>query len=191
MKKLNVMMIMLLVAGSAMAQTTWSLDKNHSRIGFAVPHYAITEVEGNFKDFEAAVVTKAADFDGAEVTFTAKSASIDTDNERRDGHLKSADFFDAEKNPDVTFKGVLSKAGGKYKLKGDLTMKGVTKPVEFDVTYGGTMDTGRGLKAGFKLNGQVNRQDFGVSYGGKTPGGDAIIGDKVDIICKIELDKKA
>jgi polyisoprenoid-binding protein YceI len=191
MKKLNVIMIMLLVAGSAMAQTTWSLDKVHSRIGFAVPHYAITEVEGNFKDFEAAVVTKAADFDGAEVTFTAKSASIDTDNERRDGHLKSADFFDAEKNPDVTFKGVLSKAGGKYKLKGDLTMKGVTKPVEFDVTYGGTMDTGRGLKAGFKLNGQVNRQDFGVSYGGKTPGGDAIIGDKVDIICKIELDKKA
>jgi polyisoprenoid-binding protein YceI len=85
----------------------------------------------------------------------------------------------------------LVKDSGKYKLKGDLTMKGVTKPVEFDVTYGGTMDTGRGLKAGFKLNGQVNRQDFGVSYGGKAPGGELVIGDKVDIICKIELDKKA
>lgn len=182
---------MLLIAGSAVAQTTWTLDKVHSRIGFAVPHYSITEVEGNFKDFEASIVSKAEDFNGAEVTFTAKTASIDTDNERRDGHLKSGDFFDAEKHPDVTFKGTLVKDSGKYKLKGDLTMKGVTKPVEFDVTYGGTMDTGRGLKAGFKLNGQVNRQDFGVSYGGKAPGGELVIGDKVDIVCKIELDKKA
>jgi polyisoprenoid-binding protein YceI len=191
MKKLNAIIVLLLVAGSAMAQTTWTIDKAHSKIGFAVPHYAITEVEGNFKDFDATVVSKAEDFNGAEITFTAKTASIDTDNERRDGHLKSPDFFDAEKNPDVTFKGLLSKDGGKYKLKGDLTMKGVTKPVEFDVTYGGSMNTGRGMKAGFKLTGEVNRQDFGVTYGGKTPTGELVIGDKVTIVCKIELDKKA
>lgn len=191
MKKLNAMMIMLLVAGSAMAQTNWAIDKTHSKIGFAVPHYGITEVEGNFKEFDASVVSKVDDFNGAEVTFTAKTASIDTDNERRDGHLKSADFFDAEKHPEVTFKGTLAKDGGKYKLKGDLTMKGVTKPVEFDVTYGGTMDTGRGLKAGFKLTGKINRQDFGVTYGGKAPGGEAVIGDNIEVICKIELDKKA
>lgn len=191
MKKLNTLLALLFVAGAALAQTTWTIDKAHSRIGFSVPHYAITEVEGNFKDFDASVVSKADDFNGAEVTFTAKTASIDTDNERRDGHLKSADFFDAEKNPDLSFKGLLSKDGGKYKLKGDLTMKGVTKPVEFDVTYGGSMNTGRGMKAGFKLTGQVNRQDFGVTYGGKTPTGELVIGDNVTIVCKIELDKKA
>ncbi len=191
MKKINTLIVMLLVAGTAFAQTTWSIDKPHSHIGFSVPHYAITEVEGNFKDFDATVISKSDDFDGAEISFTAKTASIDTDNERRDGHLKSADFFDAEKHPDLTFKGKLVKEDGKYKLKGDITMRGVTKPIEFDVNYGGTVDTGRGLKAGFKLTGQLNRQDFGVSYGGKTPGGDVVIGDVVEVICQIELNKAA
>lgn len=191
MKKLNVLIGMLLVTGSVLAQTNWGIDKVHSRIGFSVPHYAITEVEGNFNDFEATVVSKSDDFNGAEVSFTAKVASVDTDNERRDGHLKSADFFDAEKFPEVSFKGKLVKENGKYKLKGDLTMKGVTKPAEFDVTYGGSVDTGRGMKAGFKLTGEINRQDFGVSYGGKTPGGELVIGDKITVVCKIELDKKA
>ncbi len=191
MKKLNVMMGLLLMTGSVFAQTNWSIDKVHSRIGFSVAHYAITEVEGNFKDFDASVVSKSDDFNGAEISFTAKVASIDTDNERRDGHLKSADFFDGEKFPEVSFKGTLTKEGGKYKLKGNITMKGVTKPTEFDVTYGGSVDTGRGVKAGFKLSGEINRQDFGVSYGGKTPGGELVIGDKVTVVCKIELDKKA
>ena len=188
MKKLNAILAMVLIAGTTFAQT-WSLDKAHSRVGFLVPHYAITEVEGNFKDFDASVVSKADDFNGAEVTFTAKTASVDTDNEKRDGHLKSGDFFDAEKFPELSFKGKLVKDGGKYKLKGDVTMKGVTKPAEFDVTYGGTVDTGRGLKAGFKLSGELNRQDFGVSYGGKTPGGELVIGDKVTVTAKIELNK--
>jgi len=192
MKKINVLLVMLVfAAGSAMAQTTWSIDKAHSKIGFSIPHMAISEVEGNFKDFDASVVSKAADFNGAEVTFSAKTASIDTDNERRDNHLKSPDFFDAEKNPELSFKGNLVKAGGKYKLKGDLTMHGVTKPVEFDVTYGGTMNTGRGEKAGFKISGKINRQDFGLTWANKTPTGELVVGDEVDIIGKIELDKKA
>jgi polyisoprenoid-binding protein YceI len=191
MKKLNAIIMLLLVAGSAMAQTNWTIDKSHSRIGFAVPHYVVSDVEGNFKDFDATIVSKSDNFDGADVTFTAKTASVDTDDEKRDGHLKSADFFDAEKFPELSFKGKLVKAGNTYKLKGDLTMKGVTKPVEFNVNYGGTMDTGRGLKAGFKLTGEINRQDFGVVYGGKTPGGEAVIGDKVAISCKIEVNKKA
>jgi polyisoprenoid-binding protein YceI len=192
MKKLNILMVMLVfAAGSAIAQTTWSIDKAHSKIGFSIPHMAISEVEGNFKEFDASVVSKAADFNGAEVTFSAKTASIDTDNERRDNHLKSPDFFDAEKNPELSFKGNLVKQGGKYKLKGDLTMHGVTKPVEFDVTYGGTMNTGRGEKAGFKISGKINRQDFGLTWANKTPTGELVVGDQVDIIGKIELDKKA
>jgi polyisoprenoid-binding protein YceI len=192
MKKLNTLLVLMMFAvASAVAQTNWAIDKAHSKVGFVVKHYGISEVEGNFKDFDATVVTKSDDFDGAEVSFVAKTASIDTDIERRDNHLKSADFFDVEKNPEITFKGNLQKKDGKYKLVGNFTMKGVTKPVEFDVTYGGTMDTGRGLKSGFKLTGKINRKDYGVMWGPKTPAGELVVSDDVDIICKIELDKKS
>ena len=133
MKRTNTLLAMLVfLSGSAFAQTTWTIDKNHSKIGFSVPHMAVSEVEGNFNEFEASVITKSDDFNGAEISFTAKTASIDTDNERRDNHLKSPDFFDAEKNPEITFKGNLVKEGAGYKLKGDFTMHGVTKPVVFD-----------------------------------------------------------
>jgi polyisoprenoid-binding protein YceI len=192
MKKTNTVMAMLLfVAGSTFAQSTWSVDKAHSKIGFSVPHMAISEVEGNFKDFDATVVSKSEDFNGAEVTFTAKTASIDTDNERRDNHLKSADFFDAETHPELSFKGKLVKQGSKYKLKGDFTMHGVTKPVEFDVTYGGKLKTQKGEKAGFKIIGKINRQDYGLTWSNKTPTGELVVGDEVDIVGKIEVDKKA
>lgn len=192
MKKINtVLTLLLLIAGSTFAQTTWTVDKAHSKIGFSVPHMAVSEVEGNFKDFEATLVTNSADFNGAEVNFTAKTASIDTDNEKRDGHLKSPDFFDAEKHPDLSFKGNLVKEGGKYKLKGNLTMHGVTRPAEFNVTYGGTINTGKGEKAGFKLVGKINRQDYGLKWSNKIPTGELVAGDIVEVIGKIEVDKKA
>ena len=192
MKKINtVLTLLLFVAGSAFAQTTWTIDKAHSKIGFNVRHMAISEVEGNFRDFDASVVTKSADFNGAEVTFTAKTASIDTDNERRDNDLKSPNFFDADKHPELSFKGNLVKDGGKYKLKGNLTIHGVTKPAEFEVTYGGTINTGKGEKAGFKLVGKINRQDYGLTWNNKVPTGELVVGDTVDIIGKIEVDKKA
>lgn len=191
-KKINIMLALLVFAvGGAFAQDTWKADKPHSKIAFSVTHMAVSEVEGNFRDFEASLVTNAADFNGAEVSFTAKTASVDTDNERRDNHLKSADFFDAEKFPELTFTGKLVKAGSKYKLKGDLTMHGVTKPIEFDVTYGGRISTGRGEKAGFKIVGQVNRHDFGLNWNNTVPSGELIVGDMVDIIGKIELNKQA
>jgi polyisoprenoid-binding protein YceI len=192
MKRFNTVLTMLaFAAGSAFAQTTWTIDKAHSKIGFNVTHMAVSEVEGNFRDFDGSLVSKADDFNGAEVTFTAKTASIDTDIERRDNHLKSADFFDAEKYPELSFKGNLVKQGGKYKLKGNLTMRGVTKPVEFDVTYGGKINTGKGEKAGFKIIGKLNRQDYGLTWNNKVPTGELVVGDEVDIIGKIELDKKA
>lgn len=191
MKKLNVLFAFLLIAGLAKAQTNWDLDAAHSNINFTVTHMVVSEVDGSFKDFNGKVASKNADFDGADVTFTAKVASIDTKNERRDGHLKTDDFFNAEKFPDLTFAGKLSKAGGKYQLKGQLTMKGVTKEVAFDVTYGGTIDTGRGVKAGFKLNGKINRQDYGVKFGSKLADGSAVVSDEVQIVCKIELNKAA
>jgi len=189
MKKINTLLALLLLAGAANAQTTWNIDKAHSKVGFSVIHMVVSETEGNFKDFDGKVVSKNADFDGADVDFTAKTASIDTDNENRDKHLKSPDFFEAEKYPDITFKGVLSKAGGKYQLKGKLTLKDVTKDVAFDVTYGGSVDTGKGIKAGFKLTGKINRQDYNLKWANKMQDGNAVVSDEVTLNIKIELNK--
>jgi polyisoprenoid-binding protein YceI len=190
MKKLNLLFVLLATGITAMAQTTWTIDKSHSKIGFSVTHMVVAEAEGKFNDYQGSVVTKSDDFNGAEVTFSAKVASVDTDNDRRDNHLKSPDFFDAEKYPEISFKGNLVKTGAKYKLKGDLTMKGVTKKVEFDVTGGQIINTGRGFKSGFKFTGTVNRQDYGLSWANKTPGGEMVVSDEVELIIKVELDKK-
>lgn len=190
MKKINVLLALMAFTGVSFAQSTWTIDKNHSKVGFNVTHMAISEVEGKFNDFEGTVVAKSDDFNGAQVEFTSKTASVDTDNERRDNHLRSPDFFDVEKFPETKFKGTLVKDGGKYKLKGDLTLHGVTKPVEFDVTYGGTINHGKGVKAGFKLSGKINRQDYGLTWANKVPTGEMVVGDEVELVVKVELDKK-
>ena len=169
MKKFNAFLALVLFSGVSFAQTTWTIDKNHSKIGFNVTHMAVSEVEGKFNDFDGSVVSKADDFNGAQVEFTAKTASVDTDNEKRDGHLKSPDFFEADKFPEIKFIGTLVKEGGKYQLKGDLTMHGVTKQVAFDVTYGGSINHAKGTKAGFKLTGKLNRKDYGLKWDNKVP----------------------
>jgi polyisoprenoid-binding protein YceI len=171
------------------AQGTWTLDKAHTKIGFNVTHMVVAEVEGSFREFDGSIVSKSEDFSGSEISFTAKTASIDTDNDRRNEHLRSPDFFDVEKFPEITFKGVLAKEGGKYKLKGDLTMHGVTKKVDFDVTHGGVIETGRGQKAGFKISGKVNRHDYGLNWDNKVPSGELVVADEVEIVCKIEANK--
>src|SRR5690606_31767879 len=170
MKKTKFLLIALLVSGTAFAQTTWTIDKANSKIGFNVIHMAISEVEGEFTDFDAKVTSTSDDFHNADVEFTAKVASIDTENERRDNHLKSDDFFNAEKFPEIKFKGKLVKEGNGYKLKGDFTLRDVTKPVNFDVTYGGLIDTGRGSKAGFKVTGKINRKEYNLKWDSRTPG---------------------
>jgi polyisoprenoid-binding protein YceI len=192
MKKINTIVLLLLtVAGSAFAQTKWNTDAAHSKVGFTVTHMTVAEVEGNFKDFTATVASKSEDFNGAEVEFTAKVASINTENENRNNHLKSDDFFNAEKYPDITFKGVLVKENGKYQLKGKLTLRDVTKDVAFDVTYGGTVDTGRGVKAGFKLTGKINRLEYGLKWKNALANGSLVVADEVQINVKIELNKAA
>jgi polyisoprenoid-binding protein YceI len=191
MKKLFTVTAALLLAGFAVAQTNWAIDKSHSKVGFVVTHMVVAEVEGNFKDFDASIVSPSDDFNGAEIEFTAKAASIYTENERRDNHLRSDDFFNAEKYPDVKFKGKLVKEGGKYLLKGDFTMRDVTKPVVFDVKYGGSIDTGRGMKAGFRITGVVNRLDYGLKWSNALSTGELAVADEVTINCRIELDKKS
>ena len=191
MKKSIAFLFSVAIISSTFAQTTWTIDKSHSKVGFNVIHMAVSEVEGKFNDFDGSIVSKSDDFNGGQVQFVAKSASVDTDNEKRDGHLKSADFFEAEKFPEIKFAGTLVKDGGKYKLKGDLTMHGVTKQVEFDVTYGGTINHGKGTKAGFKLIGKLDRKDYGLTWANKVPTGEMVVGDEVELIVKVELDKKA
>ena len=122
MKKMKILLMALLVSGTALAQTNWTIDKAHSKIGFNVIHMAISEVEGEFRDFDAKVTSTADDFQNADVEFTAKVTSIDTENERRDNDLRSDNFFNAEKYPEIKFKGKLVKEGNAYKLKGDFTM---------------------------------------------------------------------
>ncbi len=191
MKKLNGTIALLLMTSSVFAQTNWAVDKAHSKVGFNVTHMVVAEVEGKFNDFDGKVVSTSEDFNGADVEFTAKAASIDTDNERRDGHLKTDEFFNAEKFPEIKFKGKLVKENNKYVLKGDFTMRDVTKPVTFDVTYGGTVNTGKGLKAGFKIAGNVKRFDYGLKWNAALEAGSLVVADDVQIICKIELNKQA
>jgi len=191
MKKPNVLIGLLLITGSVFAQTNWALDKAHSKVGFNVTHMVVAEVEGKFNDFDGKVVSTTDDFNGAAVEFSAKVASVDTDNERRDGHLKSDDFFNAEKFAEIKFKGKLVKENGKYLLKGDFTIRDVTKPVTFDVTYGGTVNTGKGIKAGFKVDGKVKRFDYGLKWNAALETGSLVVADEVQILCKIELNKQA
>ena len=192
MKKINTLIVALLVAGAAFAQTTWNLDKVHSKIGFSATHFVVAETEGNFKDFDVKVTSTSDDFNGAAVEFTAKIASINTENEKRDGHLKSDDFFNAEKFPEIKFKGKVEKQGAKYVLKGDLTIRDVTKAVTFEVTYGGTsyIEANKVTKAGFKLKGTVNRFDYNLKWNNKN-GADYVVGENIEFTAKVELNKGA
>ena len=183
------LLIALLVGGTAFAQSTWSVDKSHSKVGFNTTHLVVSEVEGLFKDYDVKVTSPADDFNGADVEFTAKVGSVSTENERRDGHLKSDDFFNAEKFPELKFKGKLSKAGGKYLLKGDLTIRDVTKTVSLDVTYGGSVKAFGGTRAGFKLSGKIDRFDYNLKWDKAIEAGGLVVGKEVEIVAKVELTK--
>ena len=186
MKKLQLVAVAILISVSAFAQT-WSVDKAHSKLGFGITHMMITEVDGTFKSFDAKITSSKEDFSDAVFELTVDAASVDTNNEGRDKHLKSADFFDVEKFPTITFKSksFTKVEGKKYKLVGDLTMHGVTKQVELEATLTGTA-TGRNNTplAGFKVTGTLKRSDFGV--GGQSPA----VGDEVTIEAKGEFAKK-
>lgn len=186
MKKL---MITALVAASSvvMAQTNWKFDNSHSKIGFAVTHLTVSEVEGRLKVYDGKVVSKSdKDFTDATVQFMGDVASINTDDEKRDGHLKSADFFDAEKFPKITFVSSSMKkgTGNTYVVTGDLTIKGVSKKVTLNASFNGVVaDPWKNTKAGFTLKGMIKRSDFGV--GASTPS--AVVSDDVALDIKVEL----
>ena len=179
--------------GSLLAQKSgWTLDKAHSSIGFSVRHMVISEVTGNFKDFDVAFTSVKDYYSDASVEATIKVASINTDNERRDGHLKTDDFFNAEKFPQIKFKSTsFEKVGeNKYKITGDLTIRDVTKKVTFDATYNGTVKAPWGATVcSWKATSSVNRFDYGLKWNKAIDAGGLIAGDIVTITLNLELNK--
>lgn len=178
--------------GISLAQTKWQVDKAHSVVKFTVQHLVISEVEGNFRNFDGSIESKNDDFTGAVINFTVDVNSINTDNEMRDNHLKADDFFNAAKYPNMTFKSKSFKkvSGNKYELVGDLTIRDVTKTVKFDVVYGGTVkDPFGNIKAGFKASTVINRFDYGLKWNALTEAGGAVVGKDVNVSLKLQFSK--
>jgi polyisoprenoid-binding protein YceI len=173
--------------------TKWVLDPMHSEVQFKVKHLVISTVTGFFKSFEGSLETENEDFTGANITFSLDVNSIDTNQDQRDGHLKSADFFDAEKYPKISFKSTsFTKDGDDYKLVGDLTIKDVTKPVTLTVEHGGIAGDFYGnTKAGFEITGKINRKEFGLTWDGVTVAGSIVVGEDIKLIINVQFAKQA
>ena len=174
MKKITILASMaaaLMFSFTSVAQGAYTMDKAHSSVGFTITHLSISDIDGSFKTFDAKLTSSKEDFSDATFDFTADVNSINTDNEKRDGHLKSADFFDVAKFATLTFKSKTVKKveGNKYTIIGEMTMHGVTKMVSFDaVIRSGVNPMSKKTVVGVKVSGTVNRSTFGI--GEKMPG---------------------
>lgn len=193
MKTINLFFVAMFIAFAVNAQSTkWEFDGAHSSVNFSLEHMVISEVTGQFTKFEGNVFSDKPDFSDAKINFVIDATSINTANEMRDKHLKSADFFETEKFPLATFKSTeFKKVDAKnYKLTGDFTMHGVTKSLTLDVVYGGTaVDGYKNTKAGFKISGKLNRKDFGLNWSALTESGGLMVGEDVSFTCRVELAK--
>ncbi len=186
--------VVLLVLGFTFvnAQTKWNIDKSHSNVGFAVTHLIISEVTGQFKSFDGNIEFSKDDLSDANINFSIDAASISTENEGRDKHLRSDDFFNAEKFPKITFvgKSIKKVAGKKFKLVGDFTIRDVTKSITLDVVYNGSIkDPWGNTKAGFKITGELNRFDYNLKWNNLMEAGGAVVGKEVTITVNLELSK--
>jgi polyisoprenoid-binding protein YceI len=172
-------------------KSTWKIDSNHSLIQFKVKHLAISNVSGTFNVFKGDVQTESEDFSGAEIQFVLDTNSVDTNNSDRDAHLKSDAFFNAPKFPTISFNGKLHKMEDEYQLEGELTLLETTKVVKLNVEYSGT---GKGrfgdTRAGFDVNGKINRKDFGLNFGLLTETGNLVVGEEVKLHFDVQLIKQ-
>lgn len=176
-----------------MAATKWVLDPTHSELQFKVKHLMITTVTGSIKSFEASLTTEGDnDFTNAEISFSGDINSIDTGNKDRDNHLKSGDFFDAEKFPTINFKSTnVEKDGDDYIVKGDLTIKDVTKSVKLNAEFGGiATDPWGNTKAGFTLSGKINRTEFGLTWNAALETGGVMVSEEVKILGELQFVKQ-
>jgi polyisoprenoid-binding protein YceI len=192
MKILKLFLILALTGFMATAQNTWQIDKTHSKVRFTIAHMVISEVEGDFTKFSGTISNTKDDFSDAKFSFTIDVSSVDTDNAKRDGHLKSADFFDVTKYPTITFKStsITKKEASHFKLSGILTMHGVSKVVNLDLQFRGTIkDPWGGTRAAFKIEGSLKRSEFGLKYNSVMDNGGVVIGDAVHLSVKLETVK--
>ncbi|WP_205771805.1 YceI family protein [Mucilaginibacter terrenus] len=172
--------------------TKWTIDPAHSEVLFKVKHLMITTITGNFTDYHLDVETEGDDFTkAASIEFSADASSIYTKNEQRDNHLKSAEFFDTERHGAIVFTGRSFEPDGEdYLLHGDLTIKGITKPMTVDVEFGGIVTDPYGqTKAGFTVNGKISRKEFGLTWDAVTEAGSIVVSDEIRISCDIQLIK--
>ena len=171
----------------------WKLDPAHSEIQFKVKHLMITTVTGYFKRFDLNVETETEDFTTAKkIEFTADVNSIDTNNTQRDTHLKSADFFNAEEHAQLQFTGTKYEADGdEAKLHGNLTIRGITKPITVTVDFGGVVVDPYGqTKAGFTVSGKISRKEFGLTWNAVTEAGSVVVSDEIKIHAEVQLVKQ-
>lgn len=176
-----------------MATTKWVIEPSHSEVQFKVRHLMITNVTGSFGKFDATVETEGDDVSTAKVHFTADMSSISTNNEQRDAHLRSADFFDAENHPQLIFAGDRMERvdADNFLMHGTLTLRGVSKPLTLKVEYGGLMvDPWGNTRVGFTVEGKINRKEFGVNWSAATEAGGIVVSDEVRIHCNAEFIKQ-
>jgi polyisoprenoid-binding protein YceI len=174
------------------AISKWSIDPAHSEIHFKVKHLMINTVTGSFKKFDGSLETSKDDFSDAKISFTTDIASIETGMEMRDTHLKSDEFFNAEKYPQLKFESTaFEKVGDEvYLLKGNITIRETTKPITLDVHYGGQMTDFYGnTKAGFEISGKLKRKEFGLNWDAVTEAGGVVVSDEVKLVLNVQLQK--
>lgn len=190
MKQVFSLLMIAFLSTTTFAQTTWKVDPAHTQVSFGITHMGISEVEGRFNKFDGSIVASKDNFSDAQYQMTIEVPSIDTGVEMRDNHLRNADFFDAEKYPKMTFKSTSSKkvSENKYKVTGDLTFHGITKPVTLDVWYRGTIENPQNgdVISGFAISGEVKRSDYNL--GPDFP--EAVLSDSVVIDVDGEFKKQ-
>lgn len=174
-------------------KTKWTIDPSHSEIAFKVKHLMIVNVKGVFTEYNASIYTIDDDFTTAEFDFWMNPNSLKTNDEKRDAHLRSADFFDTEHHKEITFRSnTIEKTGeDEYELWGDLTIKGISKKIKLNVEFGGIQkDPWGGERAGFAITGKVNRKDWELNWNAVLESGGVLVGDNVNIACEVELVKQ-
>jgi polyisoprenoid-binding protein YceI len=178
-----------------LAKTKWGIDPARSEIGFKVKHLMVANVGGIFKEFDASIYTTDENFMTAEVDFWLNPASVDTNDEKRDAHIKSADFFDVENFKEINFTADSYENvdnDGSYELFGDLTIKGIKKQIKLDVEYGGLIkDPWGNHKAIFKINGKINRKDWELNWNTALDAGGILVSEDVWISCEVQLVKQS
>ena len=193
MKKLFLSFLFATISILGFSQTTWNVDPMHSSFNFNIKHLGISFVQGRFDKFEGKVVTTADDLSNAKFDFTVNTASVNTGVEMRDNHLKSADFFDVDNFPKLSFVSTDVKKinEGEYKISGDLTIKDVTKSIVLDVEYSGLMtDPWGNTKIGLSLNGKINRKEFGLTWNSTLEAGGVLVGEEIKLVSEIQFIKQ-